>query len=163
MNISFRWFINLILTLFAPKVLLKRIQFPGVINLIDALRLNLVLGPNLQSLLRYLDRNSMAASIEARVPFLDHVLVEEVLRSSPQDGFVDGKMKSYLRETFKNYLPTAILERRSKLGYTTPETAWLKTINEESPYANNNKIGTLGWRKYILAKWIEMIQKFDSQ
>jgi asparagine synthase (glutamine-hydrolysing) len=81
---------------------------------------------NLPMLLRYEDRNSMAHSIEARVPFLDHRLVEFCLRLGHQHKIVGGDTKRVLRTAMKGVLPEIIRQRRDKLGFATPEEVWFK-------------------------------------
>lgn len=81
---------------------------------------------HLPMLLRYGDRNSMAHSIEARVPFLDHRLVEFALRLGSQHKIVGGDTKRVLRRAMSEILPPAILERRDKIGFATPEELWFK-------------------------------------
>jgi asparagine synthase (glutamine-hydrolysing) len=72
---------------------------------------------SLPSLLRYEDRNSMAHSIEARVPFLDHRLVELAF-GLPAEAKVRGAdTKRLLREAMKGVLPEPIRTRRDKLGF----------------------------------------------
>jgi asparagine synthase (glutamine-hydrolysing) len=81
---------------------------------------------SLPSLLRYEDRNSMAHSIESRVPFLDQELVELVL-SMPADAIVrDGWSRWILRESLRGTLPELVRVRRKKIGFTTPEIRWLR-------------------------------------
>jgi len=81
---------------------------------------------SLPLLLRYEDRNSMAHSIEARVPFLDHRLVEFALRLGNQHKIVGGDTKRILRRAMSDLLPSAVLNRRDKIGFATPEEAWFK-------------------------------------
>ena len=81
---------------------------------------------SLPLLLRYEDRNSMAHSIEARVPFLDHRLVEFALRLGSQHKIVGGDTKRVLRRSMREFLPPAILNRRDKIGFATPEEGWFK-------------------------------------
>jgi asparagine synthase (glutamine-hydrolysing) len=77
----------------------------------------------LPSLLRYEDRNSMAHSIEARVPFLDHRLVELAF-SLPADAKVRGAdTKRLLRGAMRGILPEAIRTRRDKLGFRADPAA----------------------------------------
>jgi len=76
-------------------------------------------------LLRYEDRNSMAWSIEARVPFLDHRLVEYAVGLPVEYKLVDGTTKSVLRSGLRGLVPDAILDRDNKLGFTTPMIDWL--------------------------------------
>lgn len=80
----------------------------------------------LPALLRHGDRNSMRFSVESRVPFLDRRLVEYVL-SLPEEYLVapDGASKSILRHAMRGIVPNEILDRRDKIGFVTPEKAWL--------------------------------------
>jgi len=81
---------------------------------------------SLPSLLRYEDRNSMAHSMESRVPFLDQELVEYVF-SLPADAIIrHGWSRAIFRDALKGVLPEAIRLRRKKIGFTTPEMRWLK-------------------------------------
>jgi asparagine synthase (glutamine-hydrolysing) len=71
----------------------------------------------LPALLRYEDRNSMAHSIEARVPFLDYRLVE-LLFSLPGDLKINGARTKYvLREAMTGVLPESVRTRKDKLGF----------------------------------------------
>src|SRR5207248_11248913 len=80
----------------------------------------------LPELLRYEDRNSMAHAIEARVPLLDHRLVELAL-SLPGDELIRrGETKSVLRRALADLLPTQVRARRDKLGFVTPEGRFLR-------------------------------------
>jgi asparagine synthase (glutamine-hydrolysing) len=80
----------------------------------------------LPELLRYEDRNSMAHSLEARVPVLDHRLVELAF-SLPGDELIRrGETKSVLRRALADLLPSQVRERRDKLGFVTPESRFLR-------------------------------------
>jgi asparagine synthase (glutamine-hydrolysing) len=80
----------------------------------------------LPSYLHYEDRNSMAHSIEARVPFLDYRLVEFVF-SLPMDQLMkDGMTKRILREATRGLLPEMVRNRVDKMGYVTPEDIWFR-------------------------------------
>jgi asparagine synthase (glutamine-hydrolysing) len=80
----------------------------------------------LRELLRYEDRNSMAHSLEARVPFLDHRLAE-LLFSLDAGRLIDrGRTKAVLRDALADLLPEEVRERRDKLGFVTPEGKWLR-------------------------------------
>lgn len=81
---------------------------------------------SLPSLLRYEDRNSMAHSIESRVPFLDQELVELVLTLPPSAIIRDGWSRSILRRSMDGTLPEMVRLRRKKIGFTTPEIRWLR-------------------------------------
>lgn len=79
----------------------------------------------LPALLRYEDRNSMAHSIEARVPFLDYRLVEFAFALPLEQKIHHATSKVVLRNALNGVLPDLVRTRRSKLGFTTPERAWL--------------------------------------
>ncbi len=78
----------------------------------------------LVELLMKQDNMSMAASIESRVPFLDHVLVEFATRI-PREVQLNGLAgKVVLKKAVEDLLPHSILYRR-KLGFPTPWSGWL--------------------------------------
>ncbi len=81
---------------------------------------------NLPMLLHWEDRSSMAHSIEARVPFLDHPLVEFSLALGNEHKMQGATTKSVLRSAMSGVLPDAIRDRRDKLGFATPEEIWFK-------------------------------------
>jgi asparagine synthase (glutamine-hydrolysing) len=98
----------------------------------DALRQTLhetLVQTSLPMLLRYEDRNSMAHSIESRVPFLTTRLVEFVL-SLPEEYLIapDGISKSVFRQAMRGVVPDVILDRRDKIGFATPEQRWLSKL-----------------------------------
>lgn len=80
---------------------------------------------SLPSLLRYEDRNSMAHSIESRIPYLDQELVEWVLALPPEAIIRAGWSRDVLRRAMAGVLPERIRLRRWKVGFTTPEMRWL--------------------------------------
>ena len=80
---------------------------------------------NLPELLRYEDRNSMAHSIESRVPFLDHPLVEFAARLPQRLKLRGWTTKYVLRRAMRGLLPPEILSRR-KMGFPVPVGAWLR-------------------------------------
>ena len=73
---------------------------------------------NLQTLLRYEDRNSMAHGVEARVPFLDHRLVELSIGLGERYKIHGSETKRILRLAMKGILPESIRQRRDKIGRT---------------------------------------------
>jgi asparagine synthase (glutamine-hydrolysing) len=80
----------------------------------------------LPELLRYEDRNSMAHSIEARVPFLDHRLVELAYSLDGAQLLARGETKAVLRRALADLLPPAVRDRRDKLGFVTPEGRFMR-------------------------------------
>lgn len=96
-------------------------------NRLDDFLYHLLFETTLQTLLHFEDRNSMAYSIESRVPFLDHRLVEYVFGLHMNSKInTNAETKFILRESMKNILPKAIYERKDKKGFVTPgEVKWL--------------------------------------
>lgn len=85
---------------------------------------------SLPALLHYEDRNSMAHSIESRVPFLDYRIVEKVL-SLPDNYKIDhAQSKFVLRRAMDGILPKAIQNRHDKLGFVSPEEVWIRSNSE---------------------------------
>jgi asparagine synthase (glutamine-hydrolysing) len=86
-----------------------------------------VLSYSTPNLLRYEDKNSMAFSIEARVPFLDHELVEFIF-SLPIDQKIDrGWNRAVYRRAMRGRIPEKNRRRRSKIGFTNPEVTWIRS------------------------------------
>jgi asparagine synthase (glutamine-hydrolysing) len=80
----------------------------------------------LPSLLRYEDRDSMAFSIETRLPFLDYRLVEFAF-ALPDGERLDGDTtKAVLRRALADRVPPSVLARRDKMGFETPTDLWLR-------------------------------------
>lgn len=82
----------------------------------------------LPALLHYEDRNSMAFSLEARLPYLDYRLVEYAFGLPPEQKIDQGITKVVLRKAMKGTLPEAIRSRKDKMGFGTPEGIWFRTI-----------------------------------
>lgn len=105
----------------------------------------------LPGLLRHGDRNSMRFSVESRVPFLT-VPLAELLLSLPENYLIsnDGETKSIFRAAMRGIVPDAILDRKDKIGFATPEKEWLlgmaKTVRQwlgsssDIPFLNRNEL-----------------------
>lgn len=120
----------------------------------------------------------MAFSIESRVPFLDHRLVEFAFTLRNDDKIKGIETKRILRQSLKNVLPERIVNRKDKKGFVTPgETKWLRgplshlmdinysnlpflrkelvsSIMEKHRKGDNSK-SVLAWRIATLNYWIE--------
>lgn len=132
-------------------------------------------------LLRYEDRNSMAFSIETRVPFMDYQLVEFSLGLPAESKIKNGYTKSILRDSMIGILPEEIRKRISKLGFSTPQADWLLNNielreyfinyfkNMKNPYLNdqfilndfmkypNSKLTSTEFSKYLIFDfWYQM-------
>ncbi len=79
----------------------------------------------LPALLHVEDRMSMAHGVEARVPMLDHSLIEFAATIPADIKFSGGRMKHILKETFSKQIPQSILKREDKMGFPVPLTEWL--------------------------------------
>lgn len=88
----------------------------------------------LPALLQVEDRMSMAHSIESRVPFLDHHVVELAATIPSNIKFKNGELKRLLKTAFQSDLPEAILNRKDKMGFPVPLPQWLKAKGASYTY-----------------------------
>jgi len=72
-----------------------------------------------------LDRMSMAVSLEARVPFLDHEVVELAMAIPAEWKLRHGRSKWILKQAFRDVLPRAV-RSRGKEGFSIPMKQWLR-------------------------------------
>lgn len=84
---------------------------------------------SLPNILRTVDRNSMAFSIEDRLPFLDYHLVDFSVALPLQSKIKNGWSKYIMRHALD--LPKKIKYRKTKIGFVPPETAWIKEMEKE--------------------------------
>ena len=82
------------------------------------------------------DRMSMAYSLEARVPFLDHRLIEYMVKVDKNVKMQGWERKSILRNTHGKLLPDAVLNA-SKKGFAIPIRDWFKESTFESQLNSN--------------------------
>lgn len=119
----------------------------------------------------------MAYSVEARLPFLDHRLVELIFRMPYDELIKDGWTKYVLRQSMKNCIPEDIRMRKGKLAFSVPQKLWMEQISKylrESftngvkaiRYIDTNKIlsaiktnkynDKVLFRVFALEKWMEV-------
>jgi asparagine synthetase B (glutamine-hydrolysing) len=101
---------------------------PRVYRGLASLLRELLTETSLPHLLRYEDRNAMAFSVEGRVPFVDYRLVEFALTEGLPWCVHRGWTKWVLREAMRDVVPPAIVWRRDKVGFETPESEWLQAL-----------------------------------
>ena len=80
----------------------------------------------LPALLHVEDRMSMAHGLEARVPLLDHPLVELAASIPANVKFKDGQLKRLLKKVAAPYLPESVSRRQDKMGFPVPLTQWIQ-------------------------------------
>ncbi len=81
---------------------------------------------SLPALLHHEDRNAMAFSIEARLPFLDTRLVDFLFRLPARLKLRNGLSKFILREAMTGVIPEVVRTRSDKMGFSTPQDRWLR-------------------------------------
>jgi asparagine synthase (glutamine-hydrolysing) len=86
---------------------------------------------NLPALLRYEDKNSMAHSIETRLPFLDYRVVELATALPVDVKLREGWGKYLLRKAMDVRMPASIVWRKHKFGFEAPEARWMR-LHEDS-------------------------------
>lgn len=76
-------------------------------------------------LLMRVDKMTMAHSLEARVPFLDHELIELAMRIPSAWKIHDGVPKSILKQAVRGLIPDSVIDRQ-KMGFGAPMAEWLR-------------------------------------
>ena len=123
----------------------------------------------------------MAFSIESRVPFLDHPLVEFVVALPTHFKIHNGWSKFVQRKAGEKRLPSEIVWRRDKLGFATPQREWKRDLAAElaayirgvdapsfldrarlnrlvSDESDSSVALSSFWKVIFLLKWIEIFQ-----
>lgn len=96
---------------------------------VNAQQIDEMYGHALKNLLRWGDRNSMSVAIENRAPFADDPHLADILLHLPVELKMHaGQSKLLLRAAMQNELPTSILTRKDKQGFTTPMQAWMREL-----------------------------------
>lgn len=120
----------------------------------------------LVELLRYADRNAMHHSVEVRLPFLSHQLVEFVF-SLPDEFLINQAWTKFvLRKSMSQLLPESISWRKKKIGFAAPEKKLFSTphfkslINDSSALLKSMGIISkpheiLEWRYVMLAHYLK--------
>jgi asparagine synthase (glutamine-hydrolysing) len=97
-------------------------------------------------ILTKVDRTSMAVSLEAREPLLDHRLVEFAARVPAGLRLRGGSGKWLMKQALRRYLPGEVLDR-TKMGFVTPVSAWFRgpLAAEAAAIAHSPAFAELGW------------------
>jgi asparagine synthase (glutamine-hydrolysing) len=126
----------------------------GPVESIGDLCLVMTQASNLTMLLHWEDRKSMAHGIEARVPFLDHRLVEFSIALGNDHKIVHGDTNRVLRRAMADMLPAPVLNRRDKLGFSTPEQTWFR---------GKLRAAVLDGVEYTLSRFPELLNPADTR
>ncbi len=125
-------------------------------------------GAQLSGLLRYADLTSMNFSLEDRLPYLDHRLVELAVSAPTQLLFRDGWTKYPLRTLLRGMVPDSVAWRRRKIGFEAPGVAVSLTDPEVTHTVRRSRVlhelgvdcaelhgvpQVMAWRLYAIALW----------
>jgi asparagine synthase (glutamine-hydrolysing) len=147
---------------FMPRALYSKIFKPGNVDnrfyqsLKSKLKYDLMY--NLPVLLTYADRNAMAHSVETRLPFLFHELVNFVLSCPKELIYNNATTKVILRKAIQGTVPDEIINRIDKLNYIPRQELWLHYFNISNKQLFNSlalKESKSYWRNYAAIKFIE--------
>ena len=97
---------------------------------VNQMSVGMLTATSVPMLLHWEDRDSMAHSVESRLPFLDFRIAEFLMGLPAELKLQDATTKRVLREGMRGILPETIRNRRDKMGFVTPEEEW---IRKDSP------------------------------
>ena len=132
---------------------------------------------SLPEYLRYEDRNSMSASCETRLPFLDYRLVEWAFRLEDNLKIREGRTKYIQRSAAAAYVPQRIVENPIKKGFVSPQAEWQQGVlknwlreriaEHNIPFLPQNLVDRFDidpqtesqkwWRIACLAEWLNAV------
>jgi len=142
------------------------------LNISDLQKLELE-STQLPHLLKYEDKNSMAHSIETRLPFIDYKLLENAISLNNKMKIKNGWTKYILRKSIESYLPKEIVWRKNKMGFEAPEHQWINSLSDKIeveimnsmilkeminlPSYNYEKLDLrLKWKLFNIARWEQL-------
>jgi asparagine synthase (glutamine-hydrolysing) len=114
-------------------------------------------------ILQKIDRSAMSVSLETRVPYLDHELVEFIMSLPLRMKIRNGSSKWILRQVLYKHVPQQLMER-PKMGFAVPVGDWIKGSMrewaeqlidkkriEEEGYFNAQSVGEM-WKQHLLGQ-----------
>ena len=136
----------------------------------------------LVNILHNLDRKTMAFSVEARDPFLDYRLVEDIYKMPFDHKIRNGMTKAVLRDGMSGIIPDKVRNRTTKLAFDAPVERWMnedRSVYRKELESSLEKLGkmfdtdrilrwydgrhrlsvrdcNIVWRILITGRWIEM-------
>ena len=103
----------------------------GLGSLTDKLFLETTTSP-LREYLKYEDKNSMAFSIESRLPFMDYELIQWAFGLEDKYKINNGINKKIVRDYAKNFIVSSVLNRKDKIGFLAPHHKWQNSLLKNS-------------------------------
>jgi asparagine synthase (glutamine-hydrolysing) len=100
-------------------------SLPAFADLVSRMQIQDTLGYLPDDILTKVDRCSMAVSLEAREPLIDHRLIEFVWSLPEPVRHANGRTKGLLRAVLDRYVPSALTDR-PKRGFSVPLASWLR-------------------------------------
>jgi asparagine synthase (glutamine-hydrolysing) len=148
---------------------------------VNQMAYSLLTATSVPMLLHWEDRDSMAHSVESRLPFLDFRVAEFLMGLPPAMKLWDATTKLVLREAMRGTLPEPVRMRKDKMGFVTPEEVWMReraperfraelrravdvshgvlTVKAieyfERIISGNERFSFLPWRMISFGRWIE--------
>ena len=117
----------------------------------------------LPALLNVEDRMSMAHGVEARVPLLDHKIIEFSTTIPASIKFKNGILKRMLKNISKKYLNPEILNRRDKMGLPVPLNKWLREKNGCRDFVFDILTSSKAKSRFYIDKQINIDRILESQ
>jgi asparagine synthase (glutamine-hydrolysing) len=117
----------------------------------------------LPALLQVEDRMAMAHSVESRVPFLDHPLVEFAASIPANVKFRDGELKRLLKHVYSPRIPEAIRNRKDKMGFPVPLTNWLRAGGPAADFVRDVFSSRAACERSYLARPVDLDKVLSGQ
>jgi len=113
-------------------------------------------------LLMRVDKMTMATSVEARVPFLDHKLVEFALQIPSNLKYKNGITKHVLKKACEGILPNDVIYRK-KMGFAAPTSRWFKSSGFFNAHFQDMLHSCTEWGQYLNISEIQKIIQENKQ
>lgn len=105
--------------------------------------LALEMATSLKAYLRCEDRCAMWHSVESRTPFSSSLGLLEFARTIPTQFLVQqGELKHIYRKAIAPFIPESVLNRKDKLGFTTPNNEWIDQLSDQFEAVFTNQVSS---------------------
>lgn len=118
-------YLNQVINIDAKEYLITKFEEPDIKNPLERLLYLDMMTYLPEDLLVKVDIATMAHSLEARIPFLDHIFIEKIAQIPFEYKLRGLKLKFILKKAFSDFLPETILKRK-KMGFGVPISKWLR-------------------------------------